>query len=173
MKYKVDDTITIRGDLKLTRSSSFDVVENMLQYAGKEAKILKVWHECSYQLDIDQALKSTGYNWTDEMFEDELSEKKYAITLDDRAFLLNKSGWYEVEFVDRDEDDYVQFFKEGTNFYKGGVEAVTFLEELPNNKTVILPSAKTLGRMIINLEGDLSTSQAMNLAERLILHLNA
>lgn len=68
-KFKKGDKVRIREDLVTAWAiEKLDVVDDMLQYAGKEATVTFVGDYGDYHVNIDN-----GYwHWTDEMFEDEV-----------------------------------------------------------------------------------------------------
>ena len=74
MKYKLGDKVKIREGLDIDKIyGGWDCSEDMIQYGGKIATIVKCYDD-SYHIDVDDEC----YDWTDEMFEDytEDTEKK-------------------------------------------------------------------------------------------------
>lgn len=64
-KYKVGDKITIKPDLNTEmQSDNLFVVDEMLEYAGKETTIAKVDEYGDYFLDIDDKV----WYWAEEFF---------------------------------------------------------------------------------------------------------
>lgn len=89
MKYKVGDKVKIREDLDTDEMyDGWDCSEEMLQYGGKIATIVKCCDD-SYKINVGDNF----YNWTDEMFEDveiiqSMSNACVLMTVED---LLNKT----------------------------------------------------------------------------------
>jgi hypothetical protein len=71
MKYKVGDKVKIREDLIIGKryNNGITFISNMAQYMGKVATITNIIFGDHYIIDLDD----NDYCWTDEMFEDIVS----------------------------------------------------------------------------------------------------
>lgn len=71
MKYKVGDKVKIRKDLNTSEMyGSWDCSLDMASYRGMIATIINCYND-SYHIDVDDEC----YDWTDEMFEDDVNEQ--------------------------------------------------------------------------------------------------
>ena len=98
MKYKVGDKVKIREDLVVDNKYGVDTyVDDMEQYKGKIATVIRITDNNKYKLDVD-----SYWCWTDEMFEDytEDTEKEVeTYRTVDVGFYLDYCGHRVIENV--------------------------------------------------------------------------
>jgi hypothetical protein len=70
-KYKVGDVVKVKDNLEINKYySNADFVEEMKEFLGKEVTIRKIFDDKYYIKEDD------GWNWTDDMLEDEIEKTK-------------------------------------------------------------------------------------------------
>lgn len=96
MKYKVGDKVKIKKDLDIDKMyGGWDCSEDMIQYGGKIATIVKCYDD-SYHINVDDEC----YDWTDGMLEDakEVDDNEPVRTVD-VGFHLDYCGHKIIENV--------------------------------------------------------------------------